>query len=454
MLNCSHAANRVFLLGGQSNMVGQGLNSELRPPYDAVQNDVKFWSNGWIPLSPGFGNKPENFGPEVSFGRAIKDALPGDTIYLVKYGSNGKALYNDFKPYTGRYYLEMIKTFNAALANLDDAGIDYEISGMLWMQGESDAYESQAEAYETNLVNFIKVMRQAFNAPEMPFVIARVLNHFGGTRPPKIGEQTNPTQAHIVRATQVRVAESTPYVAWFDTDGYAVVDPDNNPGHYGTQGQLELGKSFAKTVLELISAPAEPVPVEELDSQWKFYGKGIKKVERGMFYMKESPESLGVMLVSPEAYGANVTVKYEIMPMTAASVCVLVMSASDPGHASTLTLPEDYDGSMGHWINSVENYFFAFHNASHNRFPFAIRFPEKKLFDEHHENVMTNGKFEEVEAGRKNGNIWLKIDGKTIVEGIDEDPLGAGYLAFRIRGLSEEPAACLIRDVVIERYFE
>lgn len=194
---------------------------------------------------------------------------------------------------------------------------------------------------------------------------------------------------------------------------------------------------------------AEPVPIHELDTEWKFHGSGTKKSERGMLYMKEAPGSLGVMLVSPEAYGEGVLLEYEIMPMTAASVCVAILAASDPGEASTLSLPDDYDGSMGHWINSVENTFFAFHNASHNRFPFAIRFPESKLIAEYHENVMTNGKFHKVEIEKGHGRVRLTIDGQLIVDGIDEEPLGSGYIAFRIRGLSEEPAACLIRNVKI-----
>lgn len=204
------------------------------------------------------------------------------------------------------------------------------------------------------------------------------------------------------------------------------------------------------TILGLSIASAKSVSVEDLDSVWNFHGKGIKKAERGMLYMKESPGSLGVVLVSPEAYGPNVTVTYEIMPMSPASVCVVILSASDTGDGSTLSLPKNYDGSMGYWINSVENYFFAFHNAAHNRFPFAIRFPEKELIAEYHQNVMTNGKFHKVEAGRRDGKIWLKIDGRIVVDGNDEDPLGLGYIAFRIRGLSEEPAACLIRNVALE----
>jgi hypothetical protein len=92
------AGNRVFLLCGQSNMVGQGSNSELSAPYSATQTDVNFWKNGWVSLAPGFGNNSSMFGPEVSFGRAIKDAYPSDGLYLIKYAVNGTALYNDWAP--------------------------------------------------------------------------------------------------------------------------------------------------------------------------------------------------------------------------------------------------------------------------------------------------------------------------------------------------------------------
>jgi phospholipase/lecithinase/hemolysin len=243
--------NLVFLLGGQSNMVGQGLSSELEAPYQNSPEGVLFWLNGWVPLSPGFGNTPAHFGPEVAFGRSIRDAIPNDRIYLVKYGSNGKSLYQDFEPYRGRYFLEMMETYGSALADLDKAGLVYEIAGMVWMQGESDAYESQADAYEANLTSFIEVMRRELQTPDLPFIIARVLDYFGGSLPPKIGEQTEPTQASIVRAAQISVAQKTPNVFWFDTDQFAVVDPGENPGHYGTQGQLALGKAFAEAILQI-----------------------------------------------------------------------------------------------------------------------------------------------------------------------------------------------------------
>ena len=86
----------------------------------------------------------------------------------------------------------------------------------------------------------------------MAFTLGRVLDHFGGTVAPKIGEQTSPTQANILRTAQGSVAQNTPLVGWFDTDTYPVVDPLINPGHCGKQGQIELGNDFALAILAII----------------------------------------------------------------------------------------------------------------------------------------------------------------------------------------------------------
>jgi hypothetical protein len=67
-----------------------------------------------------------------------------------------------------------------------------------------DAAEGQAESYEANLVNFIAHMREQFETPEMPFIIARVLSFYGG--------ETG--QAAIVRDAQVKVAEADPNADW------------------------------------------------------------------------------------------------------------------------------------------------------------------------------------------------------------------------------------------------
>lgn len=195
---------------------------------------------------------------------------------------------------------------------------------------------------------------------------------------------------------------------------------------------------------------AKSVSPEELKSDWNFYGMGSAAAQNRMFYMEEAEGSKGVMIVSPEAYEGDITIRYELMPMNAASVCVAVLFATDAGESTTLTMPDNFDGSMGHWVNNVDNYFFAFHNMAHDRKPFAIRFPTKDAIGEAENNVMRAGEFHTIEIVRKGESLSLSINGKRHFVGKDPNRLESGHLAFRIRGIPQIPAACLIRNLTIE----
>jgi len=234
---------KVFLLGGQSNMVGSGKASNLKPPYNNPFLKIKVWhpqTKKWAPLSPEALNTKGRFGPEIYFGHTMAKAFPSDDIRLVKYAAGGTTLYKDWSPTTkGKQYVHFMNKAKAALADLDAAGVNYEISGMLWLQGESDASRNKAETYERNLSKFISHMRAEFKTPNMPFIIARVRSHYGG----KTG------QAKIVRDAQVKVAKSTKNVAWFDTDECSML----NAGHYDAKGLADIGKRFAEKYQEIIS---------------------------------------------------------------------------------------------------------------------------------------------------------------------------------------------------------
>jgi hypothetical protein len=196
-------------------------------------------------------------------------------------------------------------------------------------------------------------------------------------------------------------------------------------------------------------ASGKTVAPETLVSDWNFHGIGSQAAQNRMFYMEEGADSKGVMIVSPEAYEGDITVRYELMPMNAASVCVAVLYASDMGDAETLTMPDDYDGSMGHWINEIDNYFFAFHNQAHDRTPFGIRFATQNQLGEAQRNVMRSGEFHTIEIRRRGDTFSLSVNEVRLFEGRDPEPLKSGHIAFRLRGISQLPAACLIRNLTI-----
>jgi hypothetical protein len=230
------AIAKVFLLAGQSNMVGEGKPKELPKRYRNSPKNVKIWKNEkWEPLIP----NNVHFGPEISFGHSIKDFYPNQQIYLIKHAAKGSNLYRDWKPKKGKQAVQFSNKIKKALSKLKEQKISYHISGMMWLQGESDAAEGNAMSYAKNLIIFIEHIRNIGNNKEMPFIIARVLDYFGS----KTG------QAQILRNQQIKVATKDTYADWFSTDHCEKL----NPGHYNSNGCLEIGRRFARTYHKLVN---------------------------------------------------------------------------------------------------------------------------------------------------------------------------------------------------------
>lgn len=231
---------KVFLLGGQSNMAGVGLNNDLPAPYNAPQAAVNFWNGAWVPTAPGFGNQSTQFGPEIMFARMLSNALQGADVRLVKYGVSGSNLAVQWNPATGPLYAAFRAKVNAALADLSARGLNYRVEGMIWMQGESDALNAAyADSYAANLSNLIATVRSEFGSPDMPFVMGRILPYF---------DSTPPGGNAIVRAAQVAVGTAHTNVTWFNTDTCQMAS--YNSGHYDAVGQLDLGGLFAHHMLQ------------------------------------------------------------------------------------------------------------------------------------------------------------------------------------------------------------
>ncbi|WP_248722420.1 hypothetical protein [Seonamhaeicola sp. ML3] len=213
--------------------------------------------------------------------------------------------------------------------------------------------------------------------------------------------------------------------------------------------------AFILVALSCLLVQAQKMTPTDLNA-WTFWGQGSKQVmKNNMFFMKEDPlKSSGVMIVSPKSYSNKVTIKYDVMTLTPASVLVAMMSVSDMGDSNNISLPHDYDGAMGLWIHDKESYFYAFRNAPHNKTPFIRKYPaikgESPDLVSLDKNIMHPGIFYSIEIGQDENQIWLKVDGETILKTTDKNALTGGHVAFRIRGTAGEYAACLIRNLEIQ----
>jgi hypothetical protein len=266
------AATKVFLLAGQSNMSGVGGYSGYihdspwaDPPYNhadapcperyrAPLAAVKFWNygydrkpadfvndpqvgDGWTNLRPGFGYRADQFGPELSFGHRLHELFPKDDIYLIKSAIGGTNLAVEWNPNPktmGPRYKRFQERMNAAMADLNKAGRNPKIVGMIWMQGENDSTaHQQALDYEKNLKNLIATVRADFKTPDMKFVVGRI------SYMSKLW--TTKDDIDTVRKAQQQVPATVGNASWIDTDDLQWA----YYGHYGTKGQIELGIRFA-----------------------------------------------------------------------------------------------------------------------------------------------------------------------------------------------------------------
>jgi hypothetical protein len=248
----STGMTKVFLLAGQSNMVGGGRVEELPGSLCRFPENVRLFEDGaFRPLL-----WREGFGPEVGFAHGIGKVLPDDLVVLCKVARGGANLYYDWNPdgvsrgeedqYRGPLYPRLWDEVERLASALGPGERDREFAAMLWMQGERDAvFEVMADAYEENLREFISSLRGEVGVEDLPFLIGQI-----APRSYNLGQRTfRHTYRKTVQKAQRAVAAREPEVGLVES-----IDlPQNDNLHFDTGGQVELGHRFAQAYLSLTS---------------------------------------------------------------------------------------------------------------------------------------------------------------------------------------------------------
>lgn len=186
---------------------------------------------------------------------------------------------------------------------------------------------------------------------------------------------------------------------------------------------------------------------------WQFVGKGISTQLDGGILLSEYPGSSGVMLISSGTYGCNTHLQFEVLPFNPESVLVAMMAASNAGLEDSLRFPSSYDGGIAPLLNDTEAYFFAFHNAAHNRTPFVRRHPFDREtstdLGTYPDNVLTT-QWHRIDVMHAcDGKLVLAVDDAPIIETTDSTPLRSGQIVLRLRGTKTHAATALFRHISI-----
>ncbi len=293
------------------------------PAMNGTWQDYAYWRNNWkgahdyehgpmgefwyLGLNPGepwsnaarftSGEDVKEYGPEFEVARTVAAARPKDKIYIVKYAPGGTSLAdqwdlnNSWKGYGA--YAAMKQWVDCAIA----AKPGVKVAGFFWLQGESDAIKGTfAQAYEANLTDLVAKVRKDFDAPKLPFVIAKI--HPGHSER-NYGVVWGGTKKGIdtVRAAQKKVAETVGNAAvvetsdlklltkeWYQKKGkdrktfndsvlLDLMDKEKflAPVHFDADGIRTIGKRMGAAWLELHGKDTPPRKVGQNDRPARAY---------------------------------------------------------------------------------------------------------------------------------------------------------------------------------------
>ncbi|MEM9346408.1 MAG: sialate O-acetylesterase [Planctomycetota bacterium] len=294
---------KVYILAGQSNMVGFGtvlgdkpgtMQYHLKNEQDKyghlvkdgepiVRNDV-YVVNLSAPgkqkeagfLDTNFGAQANHIGPEYGFGWVVGEYFE-DPVLIIKCSWGGRSLKHNFLPPSiedypkpdktgdkGFEYAEVIRHVKEVTGNLKKyvpgyKNQGYEIMGFGWHQGWNDRIDQNAvDAYEKNLVALIKDLRKDIGVKDMPFVVANT--GIGGWDIPDNASYKKRVEKHM--EAQLAVANPTNYpefmgnVAGVETRGFQRTreqSPSGQGFHWNRnwESYYLIGEAMGKAMVKL-----------------------------------------------------------------------------------------------------------------------------------------------------------------------------------------------------------
>lgn len=287
---------QVFILLGQSNMLGFGNAEQLRgvaaQKYSYLVDDEGKWNvrkdvrntffcmaqlryNDWLTAENGNGGK--KFGPEIGIGNYLGHVMDAPVLVLkscvgnralgwdllppsaVGTGKNGLSYQGDSESsnrkvseeskaknggwYAGLQYDQDIGAAQAALKDLATyypGATKYEVAGFFWWQGNAEPGKGSVENYDKNLAFLFNDLKKDLNAPNAKFVCATLGEH----------DKNAPLSQKMFAFAEL--PEFKNQAAVFFTQ--PVANGGSSGSHYGGNAEtyMNVGEGMGKAMVELL----------------------------------------------------------------------------------------------------------------------------------------------------------------------------------------------------------
>ena len=224
----------IYLLMGQSNMAGRDtrtLASQTTNPRVLAMTADGHWTVAKDPIHQKDGRTEPGAGPGIPFALAMLKSDPNITIGLVPCAVGGTPL---------KRWVKGGDLYARALERAKLASPSGTISGVLWLQGETDSDKQPwADTYEARLKKMIQDLRQDIGQPNLPIVVGQIGEFLPVEKHPYVD---------TVRAAIRKIPTELTNVGFADSSG---LGDKGDKLHFDAAGAQQMGIRYAQAMRKL-----------------------------------------------------------------------------------------------------------------------------------------------------------------------------------------------------------
>lgn len=255
----------IAFLYGQSNADGVSYDQYLKTNDEAKFNEyasgyenvlINFFNDGgnnssnytFQKASLGCGCAPYTYGPEIGMAEIMSKKYPDEQSFIIKWTWGGTALRNqwlDGSRNRGELYNYAMDFSLKCLNLLGSKGYALDIDGICWMQGESDAWETDWQLYYKDTLAFVSYLRHDLQAvsDSIKFIDAGINEEPGVWLNPKV---INKAKQEFAKLSDLNIYVDTPALG-LTTQHEPAENPDT--AHYDSLSMVKLGQAFGNALV-------------------------------------------------------------------------------------------------------------------------------------------------------------------------------------------------------------